>query len=235
VHHIAELYSRVAPLYAERGPPYFAYAGQRLVDLTGVQPGDTVLDLATGRGAVLLPAARRVGPSGRAVGVDIAPGMIEHTRRALARDGLANATVEQAEAADLGALFDAGTFSHALCSFAVFWFADLGRVLAELRRVVRPGGIVGFAFARGSDPRWRWYEELLRDRGAFEGLPGPVGTPGIRRPGVLIAELERAGFADGVEHEEEVELFYASPEAWWESLWVHGARRPLAGCAGGDR
>jgi hypothetical protein len=51
-------YSRVAPRYAEEGPPYFARAGRRLVELTHVQPGDAVLDLGTGRGAVLLPAAR---------------------------------------------------------------------------------------------------------------------------------------------------------------------------------
>jgi len=59
----ASFYSRVAARYAEDGPPYFAHTGRRLVELAQVQPGDVVLDLGTGRGAVLLPAARRVGPS----------------------------------------------------------------------------------------------------------------------------------------------------------------------------
>src|SRR6266496_539280 len=64
--NMAELYSRVAPSYAERGPPRFAYAGRRLVELAGVGSADAVLDLGTGRGATLLPAAERVGPMGRA-------------------------------------------------------------------------------------------------------------------------------------------------------------------------
>jgi SAM-dependent methyltransferase len=223
---VAGLYSRAAPIYSEQGPPYFAHAGQRLVGLTAVQSGDAVLDVATGRGAVLLPAARLVGTSGRVVGIDISPGMIEHTRRAIAREGLAQATVEHMDAATL-ASFDSGVFSHALCSFAVFWFPDLAQVLGEVRRVVRAGGAVGIAFSRGSDPRWSWYEELLRDVGAFDGLPGSIGTPGIRKPGVLVTALEQAGFVDSVDVEEETELFYASPEAWWDSLWAHGARRPL--------
>jgi hypothetical protein len=86
---------------------------------------------------------------------------------------------------------------------------------------------VGFAFSRGSDPRWSWYEGRLRDVGAFDGLPETVGTPGIRQPGALVAALEQAGFVDGVDVEENTELFYASPQAWWDSLWAHGARRPL--------
>lgn len=222
---IAELYSRAAPIYAELGPPYFAYAGRRLVELARVQAGDAVLDVATGRGAVLLPAAQQVGPSGRVVGIDIAPGMVEHSRLSIADAGLAQASVEHMNAASLA--FDAGVFTHALCSYAVFFFPDLAPVLGELRRVVRPGGTVGFAFSRGTDPRWTWYEELLRDRGALGGLRPSLGQPGIRQPRVLATALERAGFTDVVEIEETVELFYASPEAWWASLWAHGTRTPL--------
>jgi ubiquinone/menaquinone biosynthesis C-methylase UbiE len=69
----ASFYSRVAPRYAEEGPPYFAHAGRQLVEVAQVRPGDVVLDLGTGRGKVLLPAARRVGPGGRAIGVDTPP------------------------------------------------------------------------------------------------------------------------------------------------------------------
>ncbi len=54
--NVAAFYSRVAASYADQGPPRFAYAGWRLVELAGVGGGNSVLDVATGRGAALVPA-----------------------------------------------------------------------------------------------------------------------------------------------------------------------------------
>jgi ubiquinone/menaquinone biosynthesis C-methylase UbiE len=62
---VAALYDRVAPDYADLGPPLFAHAGRRLVEIAAVAPGDRVLDVATGRGAVLFPR-RGTGWSHRA-------------------------------------------------------------------------------------------------------------------------------------------------------------------------
>src|SRR5262249_18604689 len=94
----ADLYSRVAPTYAERGPPHSAYAGGRLVELTSVGPHDAVLELGTGRGAVLLPAAERIGPTGTAVGIDLLDGMVERTGATIAERGLRWASVKLMEA-----------------------------------------------------------------------------------------------------------------------------------------
>src|SRR5438067_13932721 len=68
---LAALYSRVAPIYAEQGPPFFEHAGRRLVELAQVRPGDVVLDVATGRDAVLIPAARRAGRTGQVAGSEL--------------------------------------------------------------------------------------------------------------------------------------------------------------------
>jgi hypothetical protein len=86
---------------------------------------------------------------------------------------------------------------------------------------------VGFAFSRGHDPRWTWYADLLRGTGALDDLPEPVAYAGVREPGVLLGLLEAAGFVDVHEHTEITDVWYASPEAWWTSLWTHGSRRPL--------
>ena len=61
---------------------YHDHFGERLVELAGVGPGDAVLDVACGRGAVLVPAATRVGPVGRVVGVDLSPVMVRLAPRA---------------------------------------------------------------------------------------------------------------------------------------------------------
>ena len=54
----------------------FAHFGRRLVERAGVEPGHRVLDVATGRGAVLFPAAERAGVAGEAIGVDLAENMV---------------------------------------------------------------------------------------------------------------------------------------------------------------
>jgi SAM-dependent methyltransferase len=119
------------------------------------------------------------------------------------------------------------SFDRVLCSFAIFLFPDPGRALAEMRRALRPGGVIGVAFSRKTDPRWRWYEARLRELGAFDGLPPPTGQGGIRREGELVTALTACGFAGAREIVEEVELFFADEHAWWRSLWTHGSRVAL--------
>jgi ubiquinone/menaquinone biosynthesis C-methylase UbiE len=223
---MAALYSRVAPSYAEHGPPHFAYAGRRLVEVTRVSPGDRVLDIGTGRGAVLLPAAERVGPTGQALGIDLADGMLEQTAKTLAERHLDWAQVRHMDADHLDLPDE--SFTSVLCSFAVFFFANVPNVVASIRRVLMPGGSVGFAFERDVDARWTWYEDLLRDRGALSQLaPMPGSGSAIRKRGALEACLESAGFHQANELVEEVDLTFSDAETWWASLWTHGSRRAL--------
>ena len=62
---IARRFDRVAATYGRVGPRFFAHFGRRLVELAQIPAGADVLDVATGRGAILYPAAGRVGPRGR--------------------------------------------------------------------------------------------------------------------------------------------------------------------------
>ncbi|MBV9173334.1 MAG: class I SAM-dependent methyltransferase [Chloroflexi bacterium] len=107
-------------------------AGRRLVEVAQVQPGDVILDLGTGRGAVLLPAARRVGPCGRAIGVDIATEMLAYTRRTVESEQLAHALH-----------FAPAQFTHVLSSLSVFFFPELPAVqgLSAHTAARRPGRI----------------------------------------------------------------------------------------------
>ena len=73
---IEHLFDGAAAVYDRTGPSLFARWGARLVELMAPEPGAYVLDVATGRGAVLLPAAQRVGPSGRVVGIDLSAAMV---------------------------------------------------------------------------------------------------------------------------------------------------------------
>jgi len=110
----------------------------RAADLAAVGPGDRVLDVATGTGDLALELAGRVAPGGEVVGSDFSEGMLELARRKAA--GGAAVRFEWANALDLP--YDPGTFAAATVGFGARNFSDLDRGLAEMTRVVAPGGRV---------------------------------------------------------------------------------------------
>jgi 2-polyprenyl-3-methyl-5-hydroxy-6-metoxy-1,4-benzoquinol methylase len=71
-------FNTVAAEY-DAGPGCFAHFGRRLVTAAEIQPGQRVLDVASGRGAVLFPCAEQVGQTGEVVGVDLADEMVRAT------------------------------------------------------------------------------------------------------------------------------------------------------------
>src|SRR4051812_40114160 len=108
---------------------------ERAADLAGVGPGDRALDVAAGTGDLAIELARRVGPTGSVVGSDFSEPMLERARRKSA-----TVTWEQANALDLPYPDDG--FDATTVGFGARNFSDLDRGLAEMTRVVRPGGRV---------------------------------------------------------------------------------------------
>ncbi len=100
--------------------------------------GETVLDLGSGAGADVLIAARRVGPTGRAIGLDMTDEMLELARRNAAEAGATNVEFLQGYIEDLP-LPDASV--HVVISNCVINLsADKRQVIREAARVLRPGG-----------------------------------------------------------------------------------------------
>jgi demethylmenaquinone methyltransferase/2-methoxy-6-polyprenyl-1,4-benzoquinol methylase len=107
----------------------------RAADLAAVAPGDRALDVATGTGDLAVELAGRVRPGGEVVACDFSAEML-----ARARDKDSEIRWEQANA--LALPYADGEFAAATVGFGARNFADLDRGLAEMARVVRPGGRV---------------------------------------------------------------------------------------------
>ncbi|MDQ3005141.1 MAG: methyltransferase domain-containing protein, partial [Chloroflexota bacterium] len=119
---------------------YFPIFGQWLVETAQIPEGAKVLDVACGRGAVLFPAAERVGSGGHVTGIDLAEGMARETQMEIERRGLRQAEARQMDAEHL--TFPDSSFDFALCGFSLQFFPHLEQALSEFRRVLKPNGHV---------------------------------------------------------------------------------------------
>lgn len=181
------------PKFEER----IAVVSERLVDLAEIGPGDRVLDVATGIGEPALTAARRVTSSGRVVGTDIAPGMIELARERAAEAGVDNVEFVEVDAEELD--FPEGEFDAVLSRFGLMFFPDLAEALARMRRALVPGGRLAAAVwpqperAPMASLAFRVVAQELELPPPGPGVPGPFSLADIP---ALEAAIAAAGFAD---------------------------------------
>jgi ubiquinone/menaquinone biosynthesis C-methylase UbiE len=101
-----------------------------------LEPGQRVLDVATGTGIAAEAALAVVGPGGHVTAADISPAMVDRARQRLA--GSPNTSVVVSDGRSLS--FHQGTFDAVLCSLGLMFFPDPARGLSEFHRVLRPGG-----------------------------------------------------------------------------------------------
>ncbi len=221
------IFSRSAASYGQVGPAYFQHFGRRLVTFAQIPPGARVLDVACGRGSVLFPVIEAIGPSGKVVGVDFSGAMVAETAQEIAARAVPNASVTQMDAEHLQ--FPDACFDFVLCGFALFFFPQLSQALAEMHRVLVPGGQVAVSTWGKYDERWEWLGKLIEKylppapEEAAETQPGPdFGTP----TGVA-AILEAGGFRCLRAEVQTEEIAYRSEEEWWSVCWSHGGRQPL--------
>jgi arsenite methyltransferase len=113
------------------------------VALTQLQPGEDVLDLGSGGGIDVLLSARRVGPTGRAYGLDMTPDMLQLARDNQARAGVGNAEFLEGRIEDIP--LPDRSVDVVVSNCVINLSADKATVFAEAHRVLRPGGRLAIA------------------------------------------------------------------------------------------
>jgi demethylmenaquinone methyltransferase / 2-methoxy-6-polyprenyl-1,4-benzoquinol methylase len=144
-------YDRVAALLSFGQDPRWRRA---LVAALDARPGERVLDVATGTGLVAGELVRRYGCA--VVGLDQSPEMLGAARARLQRDPALAARVSLVEGEAERLPFAAEEFDHLSFTYLLRYVEDPAATLAELARVVRPGGrIASLEFAVPPNPLWR--------------------------------------------------------------------------------
>ena len=182
------------------GPTLSAWLGpatERMLDLAGVSEGDHVLDVAAGAGEQTIATARRVGRTGRVLATDLAPRILERAAEEAKRQGFEQIAVRamDGEALDLP---DA-SFDVVISRVGLIYMPDRAKALAEMRRVLKPGGRVA-AIVYSTPDRNGFFSvpvSIIR-RAANLGPPTP-GQPGpfcLGAPNQLAAAFADAGFSE---------------------------------------
>ncbi len=173
---------------------------RRAVDLAAVGPGSRVVDVATGTGDLAVELAGRVGPSGSVTASDFSEEML--TR---ARTKAPAVTFEWANALELP--YDSDTYDAATVGFGARNFSDLDAGLAEMARVVRPGGrVVVLEITTPTKPPLStffrlWFDRVVPVLGRLAGDPEayaylPSSVKRFPGPHALAGHLAGAGLVN---------------------------------------
>ncbi|MGI8785137.1 MAG: arsenite methyltransferase [Acidobacteriota bacterium] len=162
--------------------------------LAPIEPGMTVLDLGSGAGIDVFLAARKVGPNGRVIGVDMTEEMIDKARKNAAREGISNVEFRLGQIEALPV--EDGSVDLILSNCVINLSPDKDQVFREIYRVLRPGGRFQISDIVTRGPA---SDAMRRDAELWAGC-----ISGALEKEVYLDKLRQAGFSE-IEVVKEVE------------------------------
>jgi ubiquinone/menaquinone biosynthesis C-methylase UbiE len=180
-------------------------ATEVIVQRANLEPGMTVLDLASGHGEPSLALAQAVGPEGHVTATDTASGLLTIAKAKANRMRLRNMTFRRADGHDLP--FPDCTFDRVTCKWGVMYFADCQQALQESLRVLKPGGRATFL-------AWGRSQKQAQPQLSEPTISSPFT---FSEPGSLTTALGEAGYTSVEEEQMAIALvFPGTPERCWE-------------------
>jgi ubiquinone/menaquinone biosynthesis C-methylase UbiE len=197
--------------------------GQRTIDHLQLQPGNTVLDVCCGSGASAIPAAKQVGDTGSVLGIDLAESLLELAHHKSQQQELKNIEFRCSDFTNLNLPDD--SFDAIVCVFGIFFVPNMEAAVAELWRMLRPGGKLAITswgtrvFEPANQTFWNtvkserpelykqftpWYR--IGDKDSLKALLADGGATNIEV------------FAETDSHQ------LATPEDWWTMAMGGGIR-----------
>ncbi|MGK9165261.1 class I SAM-dependent methyltransferase [Inquilinus limosus] len=189
----------VGPTWVELREPIdrlTAPIGQRAIEVLAPQAGERLIDIGCGCGGSTLELARRVGPEGEVLGVDISAPMLEVARQRAAEASVVSARFLEADAQTAG--FEPSHFDGLFSRFGTMFFADPVAAFANLHRALKPDGRLAFVCWRPlAENTWATVPLTAALRHLPPPEPPAPGAPGpfsLADPDRIRDILGRAGF-----------------------------------------
>ena len=183
-----------------------APVSERMLDLAEIGPGMAVLDLATGRGEPALRAARRVGPAGLVVGVELMDSVVQMARDKARQSGLCNLDFRSANAESLEDL-PRDYFHAATVRWGLMYMTSPVAALVNARQALLPTGVLVAAFWAEPErvPYYTLPRRLLEHYRAVPAIdPEAPGTFRYASLDRVVRDFGRAGFM--LDHVEEMDV-----------------------------
>ncbi len=195
----AGIWDDMSRLYAREIDQRFRPVIDLVVGKAQLKPGEAVLDLGSGTGAVSIQAAARVGTAGTVTGVDISPGMVVAARRIVTGLGLDRVMMTEGRAESLP--LPDGTVDAVLASLSLMFVLDRAAAAREMARVLKPGGRL--VAAVWGPPEQCDIVRFQQTAGRFAAMPpAPDAGPGsVADPTLFLRQLADAGITARVETE----------------------------------
>jgi ubiquinone/menaquinone biosynthesis C-methylase UbiE len=234
VQRAARTYGAAADHYSLAALRFWDRFGFATVSRLRLAAGASVLDLCCGAGASAIPAAHAVGAAGRVLGIDVAAPLLDLARARAAREGLANIEFRHGDATRAG--LPADSFDAVLCVFGVFFAPDMTTFMADMWRLVRPGGVLAVTtwgpglFEPASSCFWQRVGEV--DRSLFKAY-NPWDE--ITTPAALAGLFTRAGAPDPAVVAAAGKHHLEHPDKFWDVVLGSGYRATVEALSPGQR
>ncbi|MEG1254868.1 class I SAM-dependent methyltransferase [Clostridium sp.] len=218
------IFNRVATNFDSIGPKYFTYFGGRLVEHLRVNEGETLLDVACGKGASLFPAAHGVGEKGQVIGIDFSKEMVKEAGSLICAQGLCNAKVLQMDAEKLD--FLENSFDYVLCALSTSFFSNSLIALEEMYRVLKYEGMIGLSTWKKKEKKGvleKAYTKLF-PQNQNRSLNNISGSPDFGSVDGVEKILKNIGLKNIDIIVEKKTFYYKDEEEWWQEQWTNASR-----------
>lgn len=199
--------------YEKTFQPFTTQFVEEALRLANLKPGQKVLDVAAGAGALTLAAAKA---GANVTAIDFSPKMIDRLRARLTEENLSNASafVMDGQALD----FPDDSFDAAFSAFGVMFFPDRDRGFKEMRRVLRHNGCAGVIVWASPFRLMQFFRQAMEETVPEIAPPQPAaGIVALQEADRLLSEMSAAGFRNINIHT--VSRVWTTPSPDW--LWQH--------------